>query len=187
VSLAGSWHYQRSPGARTLGWLNGGTTADVEPLAGRLPTVHGRVNFGADQVGGGPDRVHGKVRVACRCYGLTMAKELADHWKAHAKAVAQIVNPDIVQIRPGAYAAPRLLQQTERFSRLLRRPWATSYSRMQGRDRDARCFGWIEGQLGKEPLAGSIARCNLPQLRNVCGTQWRVIIDPVEMCGDIRI
>ena len=51
----------------------------------------------------------------------------------------------------------------------------------------ARCLGWIEGQLGKEPLAGSIARCNLPQLSNVCGTQWRVIIDPVEMCGDIRI
>jgi hypothetical protein len=41
--------------------------------------------------------------------------------------------------------------------------------------RAARCLGWIEGQLGKEPLAGSIARCNLPQLRNVCGTQWRVI------------
>src|SRR6266403_1964658 len=46
-----------------------------------------------------------------------------------------------------------------------------------------RRIGWIEGQLGKEPLAGSIARCNLPQLRNVCGTQWRIIIDPVEMWG----
>src|SRR5262249_895947 len=46
-----------------------------------------------------------------------------------------------------------------------------------------RRIGWIEGQLGKEPLARSIARCNLPQLRNVCGTQWRVIIDPVEMWG----
>src|SRR5262245_31509633 len=46
-----------------------------------------------------------------------------------------------------------------------------------------RRIGWIEGQLGKEPLARSIARCNLAQLRNVCGTQWRVIIDPVEMWG----
>src|SRR5262245_62967695 len=46
-----------------------------------------------------------------------------------------------------------------------------------------RRIGWIEGQLGKEPLARSIARCNLAQLRNVCGTQWRVIIDPVEMRG----
>src|SRR5260370_7180302 len=46
-----------------------------------------------------------------------------------------------------------------------------------------RRIGWIEGQLGKEPLAGSIARCNLPQLRNVCGTQWRIIIDPVELWG----
>src|SRR6266436_5445197 len=44
-----------------------------------------------------------------------------------------------------------------------------------------RRIGWIEGQLGKEPLAGSIARCNLPQLRNVCSTRWRVIIYPVEM------
>ena len=42
-----------------------------------------------------------------------------------------------------------------------------------------RRIGWIEGQLGKEPLAGSIARCNLPQLRNVCSTRWRVIIYPV--------
>src|SRR5215470_19488994 len=46
-----------------------------------------------------------------------------------------------------------------------------------------RRIGWIEGQLGKEPLARSIARCNLAQLRNVCGTQWRVIIDPVEVWG----
>src|SRR5262249_20230603 len=46
-----------------------------------------------------------------------------------------------------------------------------------------RRIGWIEGQLGKEPLARSIARCNLSQLRNVCGTQWRVVIDPVEMWG----
>src|SRR5258708_33563362 len=46
-----------------------------------------------------------------------------------------------------------------------------------------RRIGWIEGQLGKEPLAGSIARCNLPQLRNVCSTRWRVIIYPVEMWG----
>src|SRR5262249_18816678 len=43
--------------------------------------------------------------------------------------------------------------------------------------------GWIEGQLGKEPFAGSIACCNLPQLRNVCGTQWRVIVDPIEVRG----
>src|SRR5260370_6804017 len=45
--------------------------------------------------------------------------------------------------------------------------------------RATRGIGWIEGQLGKEPLAGSIARCNLPQLRNVCSTRWRVIIYPV--------
>src|SRR5215470_6215278 len=44
-----------------------------------------------------------------------------------------------------------------------------------------RRLGWIEGQLGKEPLARSIARCNLAQLRNVCGTQWGVIIDPVKV------
>src|SRR5262249_33143979 len=43
--------------------------------------------------------------------------------------------------------------------------------------------GWIEGQLGKEPLAGPITCCNLPQLRNVCGTQWRVIINSIEVRG----
>jgi hypothetical protein len=43
-------------------------------------------------------------------------------------------------------------------------------------DFTARTVQGFEGQLGKEPLAGSIACCNLPQLRNVCGTQWRVII-----------
>src|SRR5262249_10448597 len=46
-----------------------------------------------------------------------------------------------------------------------------------------RRIGWIKGQLGKEPLAGPIACCNLPQLRNVCGTQWRVIINSVEVRG----
>src|SRR5215813_14236244 len=46
-----------------------------------------------------------------------------------------------------------------------------------------RRIGWIEGQLGKEPFAGSIACCNLPQLRNVCGTQWAVVVDPIEMWG----
>src|SRR5262249_14558103 len=40
---------------------------------------------------------------------------------------------------------------------------------------------WIEGQLGKEPLARSIPRCNLPQLRNVCGTQRGIIVYPLEM------
>src|SRR5215468_8356018 len=46
-----------------------------------------------------------------------------------------------------------------------------------------RRIGWIKGQFGKEPLAGSIGCCNLPQLRNVCGTQWRVIINSVEVRG----
>src|SRR5438552_16532137 len=46
-----------------------------------------------------------------------------------------------------------------------------------------RRIGWIEGQLGKEPLARPIARRNLPQLRNVGGTQWAIIIDPVEVGG----
>src|SRR5262249_56537598 len=29
--------------------------------------------------------------------------------------------------------------------------------------------------------AGPVACCNLPQLRNVCGTQWGIIVNPLEM------
>src|SRR2546430_17520611 len=81
-----------------------------------LLAVHGGGKFGADQVGGGTDRVGGKVRVTCSCYGVTVTKELANQREAHARAcrhageaVAAVMNADSRPGRLGAYPAPRPL------------------------------------------------------------------------------
>src|SRR5262249_13986978 len=99
----------------TIGLLGMGTRRSASLSA--LLAVHGGGKFGADQVGSGTDRVDGKVRVTCRCHGLTATKELTDHWKAHArpcrhasKAVAEVMDADIREVRLGAYTAAGLLQ-----------------------------------------------------------------------------
>src|SRR6516225_204679 len=62
--------------ARFLGWRSCRVARSKWTYAGPLANVslpvHGRGNFSADQIRGGPDRIDRKMRVTCRRRGLAV-------------------------------------------------------------------------------------------------------------------
>ena len=79
------------------------------PLVPALGAIHCGSDFSPNKVGGGANRISGKVCIPLGGRCLRVAKELADHGQAHAhpsgdagKAVAQIMDADVGQVCLGA-------------------------------------------------------------------------------------